>query len=163
MAVTYTRVPDGNDVWGRTLIKIVDITLDSSYPLTNGYVIQASDVGMKGLFGAKVIGGNKASGAVLPAIDLGTVAGAPPTSAILRLFLPTGGGTAPATLTAPVGGTAGALTVAAGATPVTSTAANGAGIVTQAAGGAFVAGIGKEVGNTTDVSSIIVRVLFIGR
>lgn len=138
MALTFTRVPDGEDIWGRTRVRFVDITLDNSYPLTNGYVINAQDVGMKGIFGAKVIGGNKASGAILPTIDLGTVAGAPPTSAILRAFLPTGGASAPATLTAPiVSGGAGASTL--------------------------VAGIGKEVGNTTDMTSIIIRVMFIGR
>jgi len=77
-----------------------------------------------------------------------------------------------------LGGAAGAITVAgtatgtipADSTPVTSTAANGAIVsvpaagltASMAAGGALVAGIGKEVANATDVSTITVRVIFIG-
>lgn len=191
MSLTLTPVRDAEDVWGRTYTKVFDVTFDSSYPLTNGYVINAQDVGLKSFISARVEGGNKASGAVLPVFDFGTPAGVPATSVIARLFLPSGGATAPATLTAPVvaatgGGTvaitngaitAGAITVAAGATPVTSTAANGAGIasaanptqatstgvITGGSAGAVTAGIGKEVGNTTDVSSVIVRVRFFGK
>jgi len=200
MALTLTPVRNAEDVWGRTKTTLFDITGDTSYPLTAGYVINAQDVGLKFFFSARVEGGNKAGGAVLPVFDFGTPAGVPATSAILRLFLPTGGATAPSTLTAPVAAagagtivvtngaiTAGAITVTdgavsigAGGTPVTSTAANGA-IGTQAqttasaanptqatstaaftgtTGGALTAGIGKEVGDTTNVSSLIYRVRF---
>jgi hypothetical protein len=180
MSVTLTRVPDGEDVWGRTRVTMFDVALDTSYPLTGGYVINAQDVGLKAFKGVDIVGSNKAGGAVLPIFDLTSLTspGQLPTSLALRLFLPSGGATAPATLTAPVGGTAGAITVAgtatgtipAGGTTVTSTAANGAIVsvpgtgltASQATGGAVVAGIGKEVGNTTDVSTLIYRVRFLG-
>jgi len=190
MAITLTPVRNGEDTWGRTRVTLFDVTGDTSYPLTAGYVINAQDVGLKFILGAQVEGGNKAGGTVIPHFDFGTPAGVPATSAILRLFLPTGGATAPATLTAPVGAasagtivvtngtiTAGVITVAAGATPVTSVAADGTTVAsaanpTQAAstaaftpttGGALTAGIGKEVGNTTNVSSLIYRVRFLGQ
>lgn len=190
MSLTITPVRNAEDTWGRTKTTLFDITGDSSYPLTAGYVINAQDVGLKYFFSAQVQGGNKAGGAVLPVFDFGTPGGVPATSTILRLFLPTGGATAPATLTAPVAAagagtivvtngaiTAGAITVAAGATPVTSTAANGSGIASAAnptqatstaaftgtTGGALTAGIGKEVGDTTNVSSLIYRVRFFGQ
>ncbi len=199
MSLTYTRVPDGFDVWGKTLIQYRDITFDASYPASTGYVINAQDVGLKAILGATVVSGNQAAGAVVPAFDFGATAGNLKTSVALRLFLPTGGGSAPATLVAPVSGassgvitngaiTAGANTVggtatatpAAGATPVTSTGAQPAIPVnlssvtvtsanpTQAAssfvpGTGLTGGIGLEVGNGTDVSSIIVRIRFEGR
>lgn len=181
MALTFTPVRNAEDIWGRTKTTVFDITGDTSYPLTNGYVINAQDVGLKYIFGAQIQGGNKASGAVLAMLDLGTTpGGVPNTSAAFRLFLPTGGATAPATLTAPVAAagagtivvTNGAITIEAGATPVTSIAANGLGIATQATstaaftgttGGALTAGIGKEVGNTTNVSTLTYRVRFFGQ
>lgn len=203
MAITLTPVRNGEDTWGRTKTTLFDITGDTSYPLTNGYVINAQDVGLKNFLSARVEGGNKAGGAVLPVFDFGTPAGIPTTSTILRLFLPTGGASAPSTLTAPVAAiTEGAITVTNGAitagantvggtatatpasntTPVTSTSAQPAIPVdltsvtvtsanpTQAAStasiaagsSALTAGIGKEVGNTTDVSSLIYRVRFFG-
>lgn len=178
MSLTLTKVNGAEDVWGRTYTTVYDITYDSSYPLTNGYVINGQDVGLRNLIGAQVIGGNKAAGAVLPMFDFGTPSGVVATSAIARLFLPTGGGSAPATLVAPVAGATvpGAITIAAstatpasGATAVTSTGAQPAipvtfGTISQAAGtgGALTGGIGLEVGNTTDVSSITVRVRFFG-
>ncbi len=148
MSLTLTKVNGSEDVWGRTRTTLYDITYDSSYPLTAGYVINAQDVGLKNFLSAHVEGGNKAAGAILPMFDFGTPAGIPATSVIARLFLPTGGAAAPATLTAPV------AVGATGATPVTSSAATVPVVVT--------AGIGKEVGNTTDVSSVIVRVRFFG-
>src|SRR5579862_5683536 len=98
MALTLNRVPDGFDVWGKTYVRDMDVVCDSSYPLTNGYVINAGDVGLKGFKGAQVIGSNKAGGAVLPVFDLSLVSTgqAIPTSLAFRLFLPTGGASAPA-------------------------------------------------------------------
>lgn len=203
MALTLRQVPDGFDVWGKTKVFAFDVTFDTSYPLTNGYVIQASDVGLSSFKGIQVIGGNKAAGALIAYADLAPVATESflAKSMALRLFFPTGGGSAPATVTAPVAGagagtiavtngaiTAGAVTVAgaavgtltAGADTV-SIAANvavpAAGLTASAAnptqatttavftgttGGGLVAGVAKEVGNTTDVSSIIFRILFMG-
>lgn len=177
MSLSLTRVRDSEDVWGRTKTVLYDVVLDSSYPLTAGYVINAQDVGLKNIFSGRAEGGNKASGAVLPVLDFGTPAGIPASSAILRLFLPSGGATAPATLTAPVAAAngvpgIGTITVTttpdAGATTMTGSAAKPAlvGVITGAlaagTAGAVTAGIGKEVGNTTDVSSITVRVRFFG-
>lgn len=181
MSLTLTPVRGAEDVWGRTRTTVFDITYDTSYPLSAGYVINAQDVGLKNFLSAHVEGGNKAAGAVLPIFDFGTPAGVPATSVIARLFLPSGGATAPATLTAPVaaGAAGGAITIggtatatpAAGATPVTSTGAQPAipvdlsGVTATPATGAaaaLTAGIGKEVGNTTNVSTIIVRVRFFG-
>lgn len=182
MSLTFSRVPDGEDFWGRTHTTLFDVKLDTSYPLTNGYVINASDVGLKYFKSGRVEGSNKAGGAVLPVLDFGTftVNGAvEPTSVALRVFLPSGGATAPGSLGAPtasiaegaitIGGTATA-TPASGATPVTSTSAQPAIPVnlasvtaTIAAGsGTLVAGIGKEVANATDVSSLSYRIRFFG-
>jgi hypothetical protein len=69
------------------------------------------------------------------------------------LSYPTGGATAPASLSAP----AATSTPASGATAVTSSAAQPAIPVT------FVAGLGKEVAASTDVSSVTVKVLVFGR
>jgi hypothetical protein len=190
MSLTLTRVVGSEDVWGRTRTVVYDVQFDTSYPLTNGYTINASDVGLKNFLDAALVGGNKASGAVLPHLEFSL--GLPASSAVLRLFLPTGGATAPATLTAPVAGatTSGAITVtngaisiaastatpASGATAVTSTSAQPAipvtfGAITQATttasiaagtAGALTAGIGKEVGNATDASSITARFRFFG-
>lgn len=189
MSLSLTKVRDSFDVWGKTNTVVFDIVLDSSYPLTNGYVINAGDVGLKSFLGAQVVSSNKAGGAVVPVFDLGTntPGGIPSASLAFRLFLPSGGASAPATLTAPVAAvtegaiTNGAISIAAstatpdaGATPVTSTGAQPAipitfGAITQApstiaaGSGAITAGIGKEVGNTTDVSSLTYRVRFFGQ
>lgn len=191
MALTLHKVPDGFDVWGRTKVFAFDVTFDTNYPLTNGYVINASDVGLKTFHGIQVLGGNKAAGAVVAHADLSSVSTESfiATALALRLFLPAGGATAPATLTAPVSGASGAgvitngaisiaastATPASGAVAVLSTGAQPAipvvfGAITQAtstvtggAGGAITAGIGKEVGDTTDVSSITIRILFMGK
>lgn len=179
MSLTFTKVRDSEDIWGKTRTVVFDIDFDSSYPLSAGYTVNAQDVGLKNFIDAAVVGGNTASGAVLPHFAFSK--GLQISSAVLRLFLPSGGASAPATLVAPVAGatTPGAFTVggtatatpAAGATPVTSTGAqpaipvNLASVtVSQAAGtgGAVTAGIGKEVGNTTDVSSVTIRVRFFG-
>ncbi len=184
MALTITKVRDSFDIWGKSQTAVFDITLDTSYPLTNGYPIAAGDVGLRSIVSARVEGSNKAGGAVLPVLDFGAIGTSPGlanTSVILRLFHPSGGATAPATLTAPVAGGAagGAITIggtatatpAGGATPVTSTGAQPAIPVdltnvtaTPAAGAAaaLTAGIGKEVGNTTNVSALTYRVRFIG-
>lgn len=186
MATTITRIPDGEDVWGRTHVKVVDVTLDNSYPATNGYVINANDVGLKGIRAVQVVGGNKAAGKLNFLADLlGTgVAGQDVTAVALRAFFPSGGaGTAPTSLAAPVitegAITNGAISIAAstatpdaGGTPVTSTGAQPAipvvfGAITQAASsiaaGSATPGVAKEVGNTADLSTIIVRLMIFGR
>ncbi len=178
MAITITRVPDGDDVWGRTKVCWKDITLDASYPATNGYVINASDVGLKSILGAKVVGGNQTAGKLSFVFDFNATAGDLTTAVRLRAFFPTGGaGTSPTTLAAPIP-SGGAITVAgtatgsvaSGSTPVTSSAANGAivsvpatGLTATQAAGSGVPGVAKEVANTGDLSTVIVRVFFSGR
>lgn len=204
MALTLIKVPDGFDVWGKTKVFAFDVTFDTSYPLTAGYVINAPDVGLSSFKGIQVLGGNKAAGGVIAHADLASVSTESfmATSLALRLFYPTGGGTAPATVTAPVAGagagtiavtngaiTAGAVSVAGSAvgtltagadtvdiasnvavpsTGLTASAANPTqatttAVFTGSGGGGLVAGIAKEVGNTTNVSSITIRILFMGQ
>ena len=178
MAITITRVPDGFDVWGKTKVTWKDITLDTSYPSSTGYVINAADIGFKEIFGAQVVGGNQASGKLSFVFDFNATAGDAPMLARLRAFFPTGGaGTSPTTLAAPIP-SGGAITVAgtatgsvaAGGTTVTSTAANGAivsvpatGLTATQAAGSGVPGVAKEVANTGDLSTIVIRVRFEGR
>lgn len=142
MSVAITRVPNGEDVWGMHYVKYVDIALDSSYPAVAGYVINATDVGLKGILGAQVVGGNKASGKLNYLVDLlGTgIAGQSKTSMALRAFFPTGGANAaPATLANPT------LSTGAGSTDNNITP-----------------GVAKEVLNTADLSTIIVRFAVVG-
>lgn len=140
MAIIITRVPDSEDVWGRTKVTFKDITLDTSYPATTGYVINASDVGLKYLLGGVVVGGNQASGKLLFILDFNAGAGELTTAVRLRAFFPTGGaGTAPTTLANP--------TITAGGTG-------------QAP---IIPGVAKEVADTADLSTIILRVSFRGR
>jgi len=147
MALTFTRIADGEDVWGRTKVKYLDITLDSSYPASAGYVINAQDVGLKYIRGAQVVGGNQASGTLLYAFDNGTTAGVLKTSTILRCYQPTGGGgTNPTTLAAPIVSSGVATASAVDATTPT-----------------IVPGIGKEVANTASLTAYIVRVRFEGQ
>jgi len=176
MAATLIPVRDAEDVWGKTRTTLFDVLLDTAYPLSNGYVINAQDVGLKSILSARVEGGAQAAGAVLPVLDFGTPDGISRTFVALRLFLPTGGTSAPATLTAPVaavtpgsitmGGTAtGTLTAGADTVSIAANVAVPATGLTASMGSAtsaLTAGIGKEVGNGTDVSTVKVRVRFFG-
>lgn len=189
MSITLTPVKPAQDIWGRTRVNVFDLLLDDDYP-TGGYTINAQDVGLKTFIGAELIGGD---GDQLPlqfGFNLLASAGDLQTSLKLLAYFPTGGATAPTTLSAPtvtpsVGGiTAGAITmggtatgtVPAGGVTVTSTAANGAIISvpstgltataanpTQAAStSALAAGLGKEVGNGGDLGTVQIRVRFTG-
>lgn len=145
MALGIQRIPDGEDFWGRFKVQYKDLILDSSYP-AGGYTINAQDVGIKALYEAVVVGGNAVSGGLHYILDAGTalgtatVVGVPPTSLKLRVFFPTGGGgTAPSTLIDP--------TITAGGTG-------------QAP---IVPGIAKEVATGCNLSTVTVRVRFVGR
>jgi hypothetical protein len=144
MALTITRVPDGNDVWGRTRIEYRDITLDTSYP-TGGYNIRASDVGLSNIFGATLV--STSEGRLLTTFNKvvgeATFAG----SITMRINYPTGGATAaPASLSDPIVTSGGA----------TATAVN-------AATPNITPGWGKAVATGTDLSSVTIRVRFEGR
>ncbi len=90
MSVTITRVPDGNDVWGRERVEIRDFTISGTYT-SGGYAIAASDVGLK-FFKAVVVGGGDVSlGTYFPVFDLGTTpAGNEPSTGKLRFFTASG-------------------------------------------------------------------------
>lgn len=147
MSLTFKKIPDGEDLWGRTRVTWFDITLDNSYPNSAGYVINAQDVGLKYIRSAKAVGGNKAAGALLFHFDHGATAGVLANSVILRAFQPTGGGgTNPTTLAAPVVSSGASTASAVDATTPT-----------------IVPGIGKEVADTGDLSAYIIRVRFEGQ
>jgi len=169
MSLTFNRVPDGEDVWGRTRVTLFDVTLDTSYPLTNGYVINPQDVGLKAFKSASVEGMNHTAGEILPVLDLGigtTNQGTILPTIALRIYCPTGGATAPTSLAAPAGATtigASTATPASGATAVTSTSAQPAIPVTFGTiATALTAGIGKEIGNGTNLSTVVLRIRFLG-
>lgn len=64
MALSFQRVPDGEDVWGRMRVRFVDVALDTSYPNTGGtigYLINASDLGFKMIYSVDLAGQNLAS------------------------------------------------------------------------------------------------------
>ncbi len=138
MALTFTKLDE--DVWGKTRVKFFDVVpAASDYP-TGGYAITAALTGMRTVFDVRVIGGNAAMGQVKPEWDA--------VNGKLKLWYPTGGGSAPAALGAPT------VIPAAGATPVASTAAQPS--------FPFIAGSGLEVGSLTDVSSLSFRIMVLG-
>lgn len=147
MPLTITRVPDGNDVWGRTNIQYVDIALDNSYPASTGYVVNAQDVGLRLIKGATVVGGNQASGGMVLAFDNGSAAGVLKTSVNLRVWQPSGGGgTNPTTIADPIVSSGAATASAVDATTPT-----------------IRPGRGKECANTANLSAFIFRVRFEGQ
>jgi len=169
------------DSLGTSYVVYADVTGDASYP-AGGYALTKGQIGITNVTGAHKIGGNPTSGVLLPHWDT--------TNAKLMFILPTGGAAAPATLTAPVAAAAGlgtlavaapglgtlaaTATPASGATAVNSTSAQpaipvaftgalAAPVVSGAlAAAALTGGQGLEVGDTTDVSTVTFRMMFIG-
>lgn len=135
MALTFTNQAQG--VVGNLRYWSGTILFDNSYP-TNGEAITAANFGFASVIYVLDLGIN---GGVLFEFDK--------TNSKIKAYFPTGGATAsPTTLIAPVGA------LPAGVTPVTSTTATGAVATTP--------GIGKEVGNTTDLSTVTVQVFALG-
>lgn len=100
MAITIKPVPDGEDVWGRTRVRFVDITLDTSYPNTGGtigYLINASDLGFKYLYAVELASQGTASLAwtyffdTNAAMGSATVTGTPALLLNLKVFVITTG------------------------------------------------------------------------
>lgn len=97
MAITIQRVPDGEDVWGRTKVRFVDVKFDTSYPNPGGYVVQAADVGMKMVYSVDIAGENTGGLAWTYYFDINgsvgsaTVQGVPATSFAIKLFVVTTG------------------------------------------------------------------------
>lgn len=89
MAHTITRVPDGDDVWGRNKIQIRDVVV-TTY-VAGGIVINASDVGLKFFRSVSVVGGDAGLLTYYPYFDLGTTpAGSVPITGKLRASTATG-------------------------------------------------------------------------
>lgn len=92
MANTLTRVPDGNDVWGRNNVVTRDLTFDGTVAYVNGtgFVVNASDLGLKFIRGIDGVGGSIGSGTLVPIFVLygnaASAAGVLPTSVNIRLF-----------------------------------------------------------------------------
>jgi len=127
MALTVTI--NKTDTVGRYLkVKTGTITFDSSYP-TGGESLSKSDLGFSTSVETFVASPN---GGLVFEYDF--------TNSKLEAFYPSGGSATPASLAAP------AVTVHSGATAVTSSAAQPNLVET--------AGVAKEVGNTTDLSTI---------
>jgi hypothetical protein len=127
MALTVTI--NKTDTVGRYLkVKTGTITFDSSYP-TGGESLSKSDLGFSTSVETFVASPN---GGLVFEYDF--------TNSKLEAFYPSGGSATPASLAAP------AVTVPSGATAVTSSAAQPNLVET--------AGVAKEVGNTTDLSTI---------
>lgn len=92
MAVTLTRVPDGNDYWGRNKIKFVDFQAASgtTYP-SGGFVINANTFELKVFRGLKIVGGDVSQGTYFGIVDMTTAfPGKEPPTVALRLFTASG-------------------------------------------------------------------------
>lgn len=140
MALTFTPVKGTEFEMGRLRGRIFDVALDTSYP-TGGYSILGKDIGgLLEIIGVDFLGGNPGSGVLIYQWDN--------TNNKLMVFYPSGGGAAsPAALADPA--------ITAGAVAVTSTAANGSADLTP--------GRGKEVANTTNLSTLTIRLVFYAR
>lgn len=92
MAISNLRVPDGNDAWGRDKVEIRDFKIPNPDTYTvGGYVINASDVGLKFFKAVVIAGGDVSLGTYFPMFDLGTTPqGTAPTTGKLRFFTATG-------------------------------------------------------------------------
>jgi hypothetical protein len=139
MALTFTKLADSEDVWGKHRVSVWDVAGDTNY-IAGGYALTAANFGMRRIYGAKQIGGNAAAGRLMTHIDTVTASGP-----FLMFLYPTG-----STLASP--SAIGDPILNAGATAVTASAATGP----------FAAGRGKELLAATDASSITVRLLVIG-
>lgn len=151
---TIQRIKAMEDVWGRTRIQGIILTGDAnSYnqqsPTGLGYPIYASPLGFKVLHGARILGiaGTLAnSGGLIPVIDVLTLAST--LGICLRFFYPSGGSVVPAAIAIPSG------VIPTGATPVDSTSAQPAITMT--------AGLGVQVANGTDLSTVAVKLELTG-
>lgn len=153
--VTLVRNKQSEDVLGgRHKAITYDITGGTSdYATANGgYKISARAIGFKAILGGIVIGGNAVAGKLMAKIDTAVNNTSPTFGVGLRFFYPSGGASAPASLAEP----AATATPATGATAVTSTSAQPAIPVT------FTAGEGLEVADGTNLTTVTVRVMFIG-
>lgn len=136
MALTFSKDKEG--VAGDLRYWSGTITFDSSYP-TGGEAITASNFG----FGSTIyILSMNPNAGVYPEFDR--------TNSKIKVYFPTGGsGTSPTTIAAA------AVSIASGSTAVTSTSANPTPTLTP--------GKGVEVGNTCDLSTMVLQVFCLGQ
>lgn len=140
--MAFTVVADAVSVFGNMRVGVYSLTFDNSYS-TGGDAITASELGLSEILFAVVQPKNEAAGKMIYRFDYTAAAHK------IEVFYPTGG-TAPATLVAP------AFTTTSGATTVTGSAAVNAAITE-------VGGIGVEVAAATDLSTLQVKLLAIGK
>jgi len=137
MSVTLTKVADSDNVVGRFRSVMYDMAFDNSYP-AGGEAITPANVGLSKILGVTVKGGNAAHPKLIYGWDT--------TNNKLLAFFPTGGATAaPTSLANPI-----VTTGSATASAVDAVTPN------------ITPGQGVEVGATADLSSITLRVEFIG-
>ena len=86
MALTFTSVVGGGDVWGRHRVDLRTITGDSSYP-TGGYAIAGPTIGLRSIVGMIPLGGATAALGLFPFWNT--------TTNKLQFFYPTETGTSP--------------------------------------------------------------------
>jgi len=90
MTTAISRIPDGDDVWGRDREVVKDFALSGTYA---ALVIKASDVGLKFFRAVIVAGGDTSLGTYFPVVDLGNgsaFVGTISTSATLHLYTASG-------------------------------------------------------------------------
>ena len=152
MAVTITKLSDGETVFGNKRVTIADLSAITYVP--SGVPIAAADVGLGTILGAQIIGGSATAALMRWFWDT--------TNLKLMATFPTGGATVPVTLIAPVTASS-AVTGLCGTGAQTASAVDG---VTPTVAGtataqAFTGGIGKEPGAIA-LTNCTVRVMFIG-
>lgn len=141
MALAFTEIPDSQDVMGKTRVKFYDVTLETSY-VGGGTTITPANVGLRTIFGARIIGGNTTAKSLQYYLDTTTTPG----SVKLLCLFPTGGATTSPTALADPKSTTGASTASA----VNATTPD------------ITPGQGKEVAATADLHAGVVRIEFIG-
>ncbi len=164
MSLTFAKGSEG--VIGNLRYWQGTITLDNSYA-TGGYAITAANF----LFGSSIFFLHLGQG------DVGVMVEWLPLTSKIKCWFPTGGATAPTSLTAPVSA-AGTITFAGTATGTMATGAvavlsststptvtvPGAGLTASFAGGSgLTGGVAIEVGNTTNLSTVIVQAFAVGQ
>jgi len=138
--MAFTVTADLVSVSGNMRVGVYSLTFDTSYG-TGGDALTPSALGLSEILFMVVAPKNEAAGKMIYRWDYANNK--------LQVFYPTGG-SAPATLGAP------AFTTTSGATAVTGSAAVNAAITE-------VGGIGVEVADTTDLSTLIVKVFVVGK
>ena len=152
MAVTITKVADGETVFGNKRVVVVDLSAITY--VAGGIPIAAADVGLGGILGASVLGGSATSALLGWFWDT--------TNSKLMAVFPTGGASAAGSLTAPVLATSAvAGQCAAGGATASSVDATRPTVAGTAAAQVLTGGVGIEPGAIA-LTGCVVRVVFVG-